>query len=130
MAGLGLAGGVAASVLALALTDSLSPHGVLFGALNRCVPVGYSTNYGDAFLACSTPGRHVIVPETRKKIQFARPSDGRVYVAVTDSMGRYTVSLPAGHYIIKGFFPFISPAEVAVTAGQRAEADFVYIWPN
>jgi hypothetical protein len=129
-AALVLAGIVAASVLALALTDSFSPHGVLFGTLNRCVPAGYSTNYGDVFLACSTRGRHVIVPETRQKIQFAQPSDAWVYEAVTDSMGRYTISLPAGHYIIKGFFPFVSPAEVTVTAGQRVERDFLYIWPN
>jgi hypothetical protein len=130
-AGLGIAGILAASVVALVVTDSLSPHGVLFGRLNRCAPVGhYSANYGDVLLACSTPGRHVIVAEARKKIQFGRAGDRRVYVAVTDSMGRYTASLPAGHYIIKGFFPFLSPAEATVTAGQRVEADFQYIWPD
>jgi hypothetical protein len=78
--------------------------------------------------ACSTPGRHVLVPVSGEKIQFARPSDGRVYVAVTDSAGKYSISLPAGHYVVKGYFATALPGDVTVTAGQRVEDDFQYWW--
>jgi hypothetical protein len=118
-AGVGLALTVAASLLALAISDSFSPHGVVSGTVNRC-------------LGCHTREnpRGIVVPATGDKIPFARSTDGRVYVAVTDSTGKYSISLPAGDYIIKGFFPMISPSEVTVTGGQRVEADFQYDWPN
>jgi hypothetical protein len=51
-----------------------------------------------------------------------------VYVAVTDSMGKYSISLPAGHYFVKGYFATASPGDVTVTAGQRIEDEFQYWW--
>jgi hypothetical protein len=134
---IGLAVAVAACALALVLTDSLSPHGVLYGTFDRCAPVMRLKAEGTFSAALPTcpeygwqDGPRVVVPDPARKIPFVRTSDGRTYVAVTDSIGRYSISLPAGHYTIKGFFANISPAQVIVTAGQRVEVDFQYDWPN
>jgi hypothetical protein len=45
-------------------------------------------------------------------------------VAVTDSIGNYSVSLPAGHYLIRAFY-LVGPHEVTLIAGQRVEADLI-----
>jgi hypothetical protein len=139
LAALVLIGAVVASVLVLALTDSFSPHGVLSGTFDRCMVAARldATRRlsAGALPACAEPGQgdvvpRVIAPDPGRKIPFARTGDGRVFVVVTDSMGKYSISLPAGHYIVKGFFAFLAPADVTVTAGRRTEADFLYYWPN
>jgi hypothetical protein len=62
-------------------------------------------------------------PQVGARIAFVRVGSNREYVAVTDAKGKYSISLPEGHYLIRAFY-IVGPHEVTITAGQQLEADF------
>jgi hypothetical protein len=121
---IGLAAAVAAGALALWLTDSFSPHGVVYGTFMRCDADGDPR----AIVAgCSGPNpRARFVPAAGAKVQLRRVANDRVYTAVTDPRGNYLISVPAGRYLLQGYFAPGQRAEVTVTAGQRVEFDLQY----
>jgi hypothetical protein len=86
------AGGVLAIVAILVLGISqLSSGGVVTGRLYHC-DGGFATPVARA---CS-PGE----PIEGARIRFQLETGGLHYVAVTDASGGYSVSLPAGRYLI------------------------------
>lgn len=107
--GIAFAGAVIALVLSLVLTDTFTPRGVVFGSFQICE-------------MCPSQGQG-LRPGVRVPIKFVRVGWNREYVAVTDSMGNYSVSLPVGQYRIGPYF-IKGPSEVTVIADQRVEADF------
>jgi hypothetical protein len=109
--GIAIAGAVAALALTLVLTDTFSPRGVVFGSFQECG-------------LCPAQERTALRPSVGASIKFVRIGSNREYVAVTDSIGNYSVSLPAGHYLIRAFY-LVGPHEVTVIAGQRVEADLI-----
>jgi hypothetical protein len=59
-------------------------------------------------------------------IKFVRVGWNREYVAVTDSLGNYSVSLPVADYLIRQTSLYArGPREVTVIPGKRVEADFI-----
>jgi hypothetical protein len=98
--------------LMLALTDTFSPRGIVFGTFIRCQA-----------WECWMDKNPRYEPEAGARIEFDRVGTNRKYVAVTDAKGTYSISLPAGHYVIRAFY-LIGPHELTVIAGQSVEADF------
>lgn len=99
-----------ALVLTLVLTDTFSPRGVLFGSYQICE-------------MCPSQEGQGLRPGVGVRIKFVRVGWNREYVAVTDSRGNYSVSLPVGQYRIGPYF-IRGPSEVTVIADQRVEADY------
>ena len=105
--------GMAGLVSTLVLTDPFTPRGTVFGSFQRCE---------------SCPQGHALHPQADVPIKFVRVGSNREYVAVTNSMGDYSVSLPAGHYLIGRaalYLVAVGPHDVTVIAGQPVEADFI-----
>lgn len=110
----------AAAVLSLLeLTNGLTPRGVVHGSVHRC-GVSPVVNNDACYL------RRGYEPVAGAKLQFVRSDDRVVFTAITDSLGSYSVSLPAGHYVVPGYFDG-GPRELTVIGGQRVEADY-QIW--
>lgn len=113
---LGAATCLVAAVSLLLLASQFSPHGVVYGSVHRC---DFSPVVNDD--ACNSRRGYETVPGA--KLQFVRADSNVVIVAVTDSMGNYSISLPPGHYVVPGYWDG-GPREVTVIAGQRVEADY------
>src|SRR5437762_1994470 len=79
---------IAALLSVLLLTKALSPHGVVYGSVHRCDLS--PTVQGDACYS-----RHRYEPVAGARLQFVRTDDNAVFVAVTDSMGNYSITLAA-----------------------------------
>jgi hypothetical protein len=108
-----LAGALAALVLTLVLADPFSPRGVVFGSFQECG-------------LCPAQEATALHPLVGVAIKFVRVGWSREYVAVTDSLGNYSVSLPVGDYLIRQTSLYArGPGEVRVISGQRVEADFI-----
>ena len=106
-------GAVVVLGIVLALTDTLSAHGVVYGSFHVCRMTSSGCN----------PQSPRYDPVAGARIQFVRVDSHRKYVAVTDSRGDYSISLPAGEYSISAYFAD-GPREIAVAPDQRTEADF------
>jgi hypothetical protein len=70
------------------------------------------------------PRGNGIHPWAGVRIAFVNAANKRQYVAVTDSKGDYSISLPVGRYNIQAFY-LIGPRDVTVGKRQRIEADFI-----
>ena len=103
----------------LLLRTTLSPEAKVYGSVHIC-DISPIVN-GDA---CYSRRRYE--PVAGAKLQFVRTDDSGVFVAITNSMGDYSISLPAGHYRVANYIDG-GPRELTVVAGQLTEADFE-IW--
>jgi len=109
----------AAAVLSLlALTNAFTPRGVVYGNVYRCAISPIVNND-----ACYS--RRGYEPVAGAKLRFVR-SDNVVFTATGDSLGNYSISLPAGHYVVPGYFD-AGPRQLTVIGGQRVEANY-QIW--
>jgi hypothetical protein len=107
--GLLLAAALITVGLTLALTDTFSARGMVFGSFQRCE---------------SCPEGRGLHPWAGVQIAFVNDATKRRYVAVTDTKGDYSVSLPVGHYAIGAYY-FVGPRDLTVVKDQRTEADFI-----
>ena len=107
---------LAIGVFGLLLLNGLAPRGVVYGSVHIC---DFSVRVNNDI--CYSRSHYEAVPGA--KVPFVRTSDNSTFMAVTDSRGYYSISLPVGHYTIP-LFVNSGPKELNLGAGERVEADF------
>jgi hypothetical protein len=100
--GLGIGICLTVGLTTLVLSTTLSPHGVVYGSVHTC-RISITMNND----ACYARIRYA--PMAGSKVRFVGVSDrplfiGTTFMATTDTNGDYSISLPAGHYLLPGYF--------------------------
>ena len=115
---------LATGAASLLLSVSLPPHGIVYGSAHTCTASVIENND-----ACYSRTRYEPMPGFKPR--FVGVGDHpfflrTIFIATADADGYYSISLPAGHYLIPGYFDG-GPRELDVVAGKKVEADF-QVW--